>query len=132
MDRWRFVAFAGILAVMSCASGCSSLKPRNFRDMLHPAPVVRAGAVGLGENQPDSVAIPAWIQPLDDKEAVLQAGTPGVFTIPHFDGYPAVLVQLRVVAKPALRALVVDGWLAGAPSSLADEFLASPRGRRHR
>jgi len=69
---------------------------------------------------------------LDDKEAVLQADTPGVFTIPHFDGFAAVLVQLPKVSKPALRALVVDAWLAVAPSAVADEFLASPRGRRHR
>jgi hypothetical protein len=68
----------------------------------------------------------------DDKEAVLQAGTPGVFTIPHFDGFAAVLVQLRRVPKPALRALVVDAWLAVAPPAAADAFLASPRGRRHR
>ncbi len=72
MDRWRFVAFAGILTGICCASGCSSLRPRNFRDMLNPAPVVRAGAVGLGENQPDAIAIPAWIQGLDDKDAVVR------------------------------------------------------------
>ena len=81
---------------------------------------------------PEGPILAVSVADLDDKEAVLQARTPGVFTIPHFDGYAAVLVQLRVVAKPALRALVVDGWLAGAPSPLADAFLASPRGRRHR
>ena len=71
MDRWRFFSLLGII-VICCASGCSSLSPRNFRDMLHPAPVVRAGAVGLGDNQPDAVAIPAWIERLDDKDAVVR------------------------------------------------------------
>jgi hypothetical protein len=66
---------------------------------------------------------------LADKEAVLAAETPGVFTIPHFDGYAAVLIQLRVIGKRALRALLVDGWLAAAPDALADEYLASTKGR---
>jgi hypothetical protein len=34
---------------------------------------------------------------------VFAAQPAGFFTIPHFDGYPAVLVQLREVAKKALR-----------------------------
>jgi hypothetical protein len=28
------------------------------------------------------------------------ANPKGFFTIPHFDGYPAVLIQLKTVAKP--------------------------------
>src|SRR4051794_39110008 len=79
---------------------------------------------------PEGAILAVSVADLDDKEAVLQAGTPGVFTIPHFDGYAAVLVQLRTVSKPALRALVVDAWLAVAPRAAADAFLASPRGRR--
>lgn len=52
------------------------------------------------------------------KEAVLAAGTRGVFTIPHFDGHPAVLVQLDEVAVRALRQLVTDAWLACAGPSM--------------
>jgi hypothetical protein len=81
---------------------------------------------------PEGDILAVSVADLDDKEAVLQADTPGVFTIPHFDGYAAVLVQLRAVPKPALRALVVDAWLAVAPPAVADAFLATPRGRRHR
>jgi hypothetical protein len=84
------------------------------------------------EPVPEGDILAVSVADLDDKEAVLQAATPGVFTIPHFDGYAAVLVHLRTVPKPALRALVVDAWLAEAPPDLAAEFLASPRGRRHR
>ena len=58
---------------------------------------------------------------LAEKEAVLTAHSGPVFTIPHFDGYPAVLVQLDVITKPVLRALVKDAWLAVAPVALAEE-----------
>ncbi len=49
-------------------------------------------------------------------------GQRGFFTIPHFDGYAAVLIQLRTVTKRALRDALVDGWLACAPTHLADDY----------
>ena len=61
---------------------------------------------------------------LADKEAVLAAGTPVFFTIPHFDGYSAVLIQLSEVSTKDLREALVDGGLACAPAALADEYLA--------
>jgi hypothetical protein len=45
------------------------------------------------------------------------------FAIPHFDGYSAVLIQLRAVSGKALREAVTDGWLACAPPHLADRYL---------
>ena len=59
---------------------------------------------------------------LDDKEALLAAQQPGFFTIPHFDGYAAVLIQLRTVGMKALRQAVADAWLACAPPRLAREL----------
>jgi hypothetical protein len=50
-------------------------------------------------------------------------GKKGFFTIPHFDGYAAVLVQLRTAAKRPLREAIVDAWLACAPPRLADDYL---------
>ena len=63
---------------------------------------------------------------LADKEAVLASGTRGFFTIPHFDGYPAVLVELRTVPVRALREAIEDAWLAAAPARLSQAFLAGP------
>jgi hypothetical protein len=61
---------------------------------------------------------------LEDKEAVLAEGRKGFFTIPHFDGYAALLVQLDVVATKALREAVEDAWLASAPDALAAAYVA--------
>ncbi len=60
---------------------------------------------------------------LTDKEAVLATGTKGFFTIPHFDGYAAVLVQLQSVAKKPLREAIEDAWLACAPDRLSRAWL---------
>jgi hypothetical protein len=65
------------------------------------------------------------VEDLVEKEAVLGAGKRGFFTIPHFDGYAAVLIELRAVGKRALKETIVDGWLACAPPHLA-EGLAVP------
>jgi hypothetical protein len=64
---------------------------------------------------------------LADKEAVLATRTKGFFTIPHFDGYAAVLVQLEAVGTRPLRAAIEDAWLACAPEALARDFVGDNR-----
>jgi hypothetical protein len=83
------------------------------------ADLKRFGAV----TPPDGPILAVRVEDLGEKEAVLAAQPAGFFTIPHFDGYPAVLIQLRNVSKKALRDALVDGWLACAPANLAERFL---------
>src|SRR5438034_11827791 len=78
---------------------------------------------------PDGPILAVSTADLDDKQAVLEEGARGVFTISHFDGYAAVLIQLPVVTKRVLRELVIDAWLASAPPALAGEYLARHRRR---
>jgi hypothetical protein len=59
------------------------------------------------------------VEDIGEKEAVLALGRPGFFTIPHFDGYAAVLVQLNRVRKRDLREAIAEAWLACAPERLA-------------
>jgi len=47
---------------------------------------------------------------LHEKEAILASGIKGVFTIEHFNGYKAILVELNAVRKSALRTLVTDAY----------------------
>ena len=63
---------------------------------------------------------------LEDKEAVLAEGRKGFFTISHFDGFAAVLVQLDAVTKRPLRAALEDAWLACAPDALSAAYLSGP------
>jgi hypothetical protein len=73
---------------------------------------------------PDGPILAVQVEDLHEKEAVLAAGAPAVFTIPHFDGYSAVLIHVKKVGKRALREAIIDGWLACAPSKLADAYLS--------
>ncbi len=75
------------------------------------------------ETPPDGPILAVRVGDLSEKEAVLAAQPGAFFTIPHFDGYAAVLIQLRTVSRPALREAVLDGWLARAPARLRDQYL---------
>jgi hypothetical protein len=90
------------------------------------APLGRADIKRFGDRPiPEGEIVATRVEDLDEKKAVLESGIKGVFTTEHFNGYPAVLIQLKVVSKEALRRLVEDGWLAAAPPRLAKEYLAS-------
>ena len=67
---------------------------------------------------PDGPIFAVRVADLDEKEEVLAAEPVGFFTIPHFDGYAAVLIQLKKVRKRALRERSpTHGWRARPPSS---------------
>ena len=87
-------------------------------------PFSKADLRRFGDASPPGGPILALrVDGLEDKEAVLSMGHKGFFTIPHFEGYAAVLVQLRTVGKRPLREAIVDAWLACSPPRLADDYL---------
>jgi hypothetical protein len=74
---------------------------------------------------PDGPILAVRVEDLGEKEAVLAAHPKAFFTIPHFDGYAAVLVQLKKATKRPVREALTDGWLACAPPRLVEQFLAA-------
>lgn len=78
------------------------------------------------EVPPEGPILAVRVQDLGEKEAVLAAPPAGFFTIPHFDGYAAVLIELGAAAPDAVRDALLDGYLACAPAALADRY-ADPR-----
>jgi hypothetical protein len=81
------------------------------------------------ETPPDGPILAVRVADVAEKEAVLAAGHRGVFTIPHFDGFSAVLIQLPAVAAGPLREAIEDAWLACAPPALARQHLSRGPGR---
>jgi hypothetical protein len=77
-----------------------------------------------GAVPPQGEILAVRVLDLSEKEAVLAGSSGAIFTIPHFDGYSAVLIQLKTVTKKVLRDSIVDAWLACAPARLAEEYLA--------
>ena len=75
------------------------------------------------QTPPQGPILAARVEDLGEKEAILAANVDAFFTIPHFDGYAAVLIQLDKVAENDLREAVLDGWLACAPARLTEGYL---------
>lgn len=76
------------------------------------------------EAPPDGPILAVSVADLAEKEGVLASQPKAFFTIPHFDGFPAVLVQLQQVTKRALKDALVDAWLAAAPKKVVDAHYA--------
>jgi hypothetical protein len=76
------------------------------------------------ETPPDDPILAIRVEDLAEKEAVLAARAgDGFFTIPHFDNYAAVLVELDKVSESVLREALLDGWLVFAPADVAKAHL---------
>lgn len=73
-------------------------------------------------SSPDGPILAVRVDGLEEKEAVLAMNPKGFFTIPHFDGYSAILIRMSVVTPAALREAIVDGSLACAPPELVGRF----------
>jgi hypothetical protein len=82
------------------------------------ADIKRYGA----ESPPAGEILAVSVADLADKEAVLAADHPGFFTIPHFNGYAAILIQLERATDADVREALVDAWLAQAPARLTADF----------
>ena len=79
----------------------------------------------LGRSWPDGPVLGLRVESLEEKEAML-AAEPGLFfTIPHFDGYPGVLLRLDAIDRERLAEVIADAWLLRAPRRVAEAWLAA-------
>ena len=63
-----------------------------------------------------------FVADLEEKEALLTSEPDKFFTTPHYDGYPAVLVNLPAVDVDELRELITDSWRVKAPKRVLKAF----------
>ena len=65
--------------------------------------------------EPYGEVLMVGVADLGEKEAVLASDQRAYFTVPHYDGYPAVLVRLPFADEAELRELLVEAWVRTAP-----------------
>ncbi|WP_422741841.1 MmcQ/YjbR family DNA-binding protein [Micromonospora sp. WMMD754] len=82
-------------------------------------PLRRADLDALGDAAPDGPILAARVPDLGAKEALLADDPAVYFTVPHLDGYPAVLVRLDRIGAVELTELLTEAWYARAPKRLA-------------
>lgn len=87
-------------------------------------PLRKSDLAALGHAAPNGPILGARVEHLVAKEAIIADNPEVYFTTPHFDGFPAVLVQLEKIAPEELEELIVEAWLARAPKRLAKGYIA--------
>ncbi|MFF3026764.1 MmcQ/YjbR family DNA-binding protein [Microbacterium sp. NPDC057944] len=78
----------------------------------------------LGRSWPDGPVLGVRVGSLEEKAALLAAEPDALFSIPHFDGYPGLLMRLDAIDRDRLAEIIADAWLLRAPARIAKEWLA--------
>jgi hypothetical protein len=87
-------------------------------------PLHKSDLAALGDDAPDGPILGVRVADEGVKQALIADDPAVYFTIPHFDGYPAVLVLLDRIGVPELEEVITEAWLLRAPKKLAQAFLA--------
>lgn len=87
-------------------------------------PLRDSDLAALGDGAPEGPILGARVEDLGAKEALIADEPEVYFTVPHFDGYSAVLVRLEQIGESDLEELIAEAWLCRAPRRLAQSYLA--------
>jgi len=87
-------------------------------------PLRKSDLRALGDAAPEGPILGARVEHLIAKEALIASDPDVFFTIPHFDGYAAVLALLERIQPADLEELIVEAWLVRAPKRLAERWSA--------
>jgi hypothetical protein len=90
-------------------------------------PLRASDIAALGPDAPHGAILGVRTDGVEMKEALLKSDPSVFFTIPHFDGFAAVLVRLSKIDKHRLRDVLTDAWLVRATPKLASAFLDERR-----
>jgi hypothetical protein len=79
-------------------------------------------------DEPEALVV--WVESLDEKEMMIAAEPRVFFTIPHYDGYPIVLVHLEAIDVKRAKELIAESWRLRAPKSLLKSAEVKPKSER--
>jgi hypothetical protein len=78
---------------------------------------------------PSASVLALRVQNLGQKDLMLRAEPAKFFTEPHYNGYPAVLLNLGAVRVPELRMLLRDAWQCLVPRTPEKVSRKTPKPR---
>jgi hypothetical protein len=70
--------------------------------------------------RPEDDSVVVWCADVGEKEALIASEPDKFFTMPHYDGYPTVLVNMNGVSD--LTEALTESWRLRAPARLLAEF----------
>ena len=72
--------------------------------------------------RPEGDSVVVWCVDVGEKEALIASEPDKFFTMPHYDGYPTVLVNMAAVGIDDLTEALTESWGLRAPGRLLAEF----------
>lgn len=76
----------------------------------------------LGDATPGGIVLGVRAEDELAKQVLCENEGPAVFTVAHFDGFSAVLIDLEAIEPDLLEDLITDSWRAMAPARLVKGF----------
>jgi hypothetical protein len=92
-------------------------------------PLRNSDMAALGPAGPNGEILAVHTDGESGKLALIADSPDIYFTIPHFNGYPAVLIRLEAIDPVELGEVITDAWLIRAPQRIARAYLATHPGR---
>lgn len=87
-------------------------------------PLRKTNLEALGDSAPTGTVIGVRVPDVAEQQALVQNGPDAVFITPHFEGWPAVLVELDRIEADDLAELITDGWATQAPKRVVADWMA--------
>jgi hypothetical protein len=128
MADWRDVRRLALALPETTERGSRDDHPQwRVRDKLFvwDRPLRPTDLKALGDAAPAGPIVAARIADEGVKDALIAEDADVYFTIPHFDGYLAILARLDRIDVRDLEELIVEAWLLRAPKRVATAYLAS-------
>jgi hypothetical protein len=72
--------------------------------------------------RPEGDSVVVWCADLGEKEALIAAEPDKFFSLPHYAGYPSVLVRLAALDVDEMTEVLTESWRLRAPLRLLEEF----------
>jgi hypothetical protein len=88
-------------------------------------PLRKGDLEALGERAPAGPVLCAYVPDVGVKDALIADDPAVFFTTPHFNGFPAILVELDRIDLPTLDEVLTEAWLCRAPKRIAKNWLES-------
>lgn len=132
MATWHDVrrhALAQPGATEESSSGGNAAWLVNKKFFAWERPLRKADLAALGKDAPTGAILGVRTGDLEMKDVLLASDPAVFFTIPHFNGYPAVLVRLGKIGTKNLKDVLVEAWLARAPKRAVEAYLKAAAAR---
>jgi hypothetical protein len=97
--------------------------PEVTQDQWYRTPAYKVAGKGFLRLRTEAEGgLVVFVPDLGEKEALLAANREAYYTIPHYDGYPIILVNLAAVELDELRELITESWRIRAPIKLRKSY----------